>query len=430
MDGLKVLQLVALSTSLQCLSFKTVDSNKDFPERMISTMESHPGLKKLVLHTSRFDGPIAIQRLIQACRRLHSLRLRIDRMGSKGKQNPHKKLTLARDAIHEMSDTQLQELSIYLYEEVEPAVILPLLERSPLLERLELPQLHSRDALNQIAHILQAKERSRLKHLHLGSISTDEKVFDELFRAVGCDINAGHSDRFFKEESGLLSFKVDFWPEPARPVLKFLPRYLASTLADLNLGRFYFPIQLIADILHRLPNLKSLVTGMPLEPDEADDIDALSQMPWSCFRLTKLHLCIRSRGVSGRIYIPDWRDLKSRRSIEYLFSQIGKLTELEELGIGANVDLLVLEDGYLGQLAELKRLRRLDLRSYRGQLFTENVRWMIEHWKRLSCFVVSFSFIPHWFQGSGQARPYNSAIEELLSRRPRIQIMMEEVELL
>ncbi|KAF8966862.1 hypothetical protein BGZ46_000278 [Entomortierella lignicola] len=426
MDGFKVLELVAATPSLQRLSFRTTNDTKDLQERIIRTLESHQGLQKLVFQSDKLECPVVIQRLIQACRHLRSLTIKLLRGNKRGKQIPEKKLVLAKENMCKMADTRLQELEIDFYRsELESVIVAPLIEHSPLLVRLKLPDLHDRDMLYQIAHILQNKERARLTDLRLDSIGNNGRIYEELFRSVGNGGSKDHKEQITNRE-GLRSLSVEFYPESDKPVIKTLPQYFADTLVDLNLGRFSFPIQIIVDILHRLPNLRSLMTGVPLEPDEVIgyDMNATLQTPWSCLGLTKLNLNLRSRGLSSRAYQPDWEDPNSHRSMEYLFSQVGRLVELEELRIAANVDLLALEQGCLNHLTGLKRLKVLDLESYRGQLTAENVGWMIEHWERLCYFMVSFSFIPRWFPGCGQTRPFNSAIEELQSRKPWLQIAM------
>ncbi|KAF9206292.1 hypothetical protein BGZ49_002685 [Haplosporangium sp. Z 27] len=400
MDGFKVLELVAATPSLQRLSFRTTNDTKDLQERIIRTLESHQGLQKLVFQSDKLECPVVTQQLIQACRHLRSLTIKLLRGNKRGKQIPEKKLVLAKENMCKMTDTRLQELEINFYRnELESVIVVPLIEHSPLLVRLKLPDLHDRDMLYQIAHILQNKERARLTDLRLGSIGDNGRIYEELFRSVGNGGSKDHKEQITNRE-GLRSLSVEFYPEFDKPVIKTLPQYFADTLVDLNLGRFSFPIQIIVDILHRLPNLRSLMTGVPLEPDEVIgyDMNATLQTPWSCLGLTKLHLNLRSRGLSSRAYQPDWEDPNSHRSMEYLFSQVGRLVELEELRIAANVDLLALEQGCLNHLTGLKRLKILDLESYRGQLTAENTH------------------------------PFNSAIEELQSRKPWLQIAMGGVE--
>ncbi|KAF9351707.1 hypothetical protein BGX26_010342 [Mortierella sp. AD094] len=352
------------------------------------------------------------------------------RVGPEGVQDSDRQLNLVRDGISKIDDTQLQELLIEAHDSsLEIVVVLPLLEHSPLLERLELPYIHYDDTLSKIAHILGDKGRSRLKHLKLGYLVEEEKGLHDLFRVTGSE-SSSDINGFTGSNDGLQLLETETLNGFNRKLIEFLPRYFSKSLTVLNMDKSGLPIHLLAEGLNRLPNLKSLRTGVAFGVIEAEsDLDSTFQTSWNCLGLTKLDFRVHCDGDSHRNYNPDWRESKEHRILEYLFSQIDRLTKLEEWSLESSMHVLALDNGYLGQLAGLTQLRVLDLSLYRGQLSTKNAKWMIEHWTRLSRFEVSRSFIPGWSPASDKVRPHNSVIKELQSRRPWIQIVFGDIEI-
>ncbi|KAF9201957.1 hypothetical protein BGZ49_007849 [Haplosporangium sp. Z 27] len=427
----EVIQLVASITSLQSLSFRTSSSNSDFEDQLIGSIERHPGLKKLDLRCRGFEHPINLQRLIQASRQLHSIRIQIDRTHYVIAHDLKKQIALAHDAMSKMEDTQFREISIRPSSgDMESVLLLPLIERSPLLERLDIFHIRSQDVFHKLSRLLRTRERSRLRYLSIGSIVKDEKSMDELFRTVGYDSNTDHG-YVYGDNSGLQSLAIRTWQEPDQLIIKSLPQYFSKSLMELDLGFSELPTQLIMDILHRLPQLKSVILGILLTNDDLSDSDIMGMTgtPWSCTGLKKLDLRIRNCINDTAQFNSTSTNPSDPRLLEIVFSQIGGLSQLEDWRLSTSLKLLTLENGHLHQLTGLRRLRELDLTSYDSEVAVEDVKWMINHWGRLGRFMVGSTFFPICFSNTDKAHPQNKVIEELLSSRPWIQIVIGNSEI-
>ena len=112
----------------------------------------------------------------------------------------------------------------------------------------------------------------------------------------------------------------------------------------------------------------------------------------------------------------------------YMFTQIGRLEELEDwkltsktnLQIGTN-DFLTLDKGYLRLLSGLRRLKGLNLRVFQNiELGIKEAEWMLKHWKSLIHVEVYDGKPGHTNDGSEWR--IGPAMATLQARRPWISI--------
>ncbi|KAF9350649.1 hypothetical protein BGX26_011218 [Mortierella sp. AD094] len=419
-----LLQIAKQATRLQRLDLTVERMKCYYKGALISVVESHrPALRDFRLACTNYPF-VGILELIHACRHLHCLSIETAAILHNG-QDPMAELALMKELMQETGDTQYREISIFLNGGLELEVTLALLDHSPLLERLELPEVltdTNEVRIYQTAHVLRSKDRSRLKHLGLCVELDDDAALVELLATVGYD-SANHGGRI-DEEEGLQSLHLDLRASYSETLCEFMPRYFAKSLVNLSLKSFCASprgIEIVEDILSGLPNLLSLNVEVLVELVDVKefDIEAIYQTSWKCVGLRKMNF-----GIDGSSYAPK---IKDDLALDYIFTQIGQLPMLEELSIDISFHVLERRHGYLDLLAGLKRLKVMDFSAYRAHLSIKDVKWMLEQWTSLDRLIVNQWIVPG--PKTGNRRSQNPVIKLIRSIRPRIQIMMDGEEL-
>ncbi|KAF8925838.1 hypothetical protein BGZ58_000431 [Dissophora ornata] len=402
-----LIQVVNDTPSLQTLSAVFSYFQEITQEQFLKMLESHPNLSSLDLTWYNLDQTPPIQQIIQACSNYESLRLNLRSSGAVGWETdantnvgdgvgenttaetdaddaadtdtkaagcePEENRAVARNAIEQMQDTRLRVLSIRLsFEYQEFDILVPLLRHCPQLYRLHLVSVCRPEALEQITDIFQNKGCPRLKHLELGLIlSLREEPIARLIRATGCSSDDYHGGL----KSLTMTDPLPFGEECVMAITK----YHGATLTSLNLEVNMLPMSVFLKLVSNLPGLHSLVAAASLtqgDDIELRDFDKTVGKQWNCLGLRKLVLSLESE-----------RDDESPLEdscMDYVFSQIGKFTELESWAMEVAFNELLLENRYLEQLQGLKELRTFDLRNY--ACFRVSVRqaeWMVDNWTRL-----------------------------------------------
>ncbi|KAG0018620.1 hypothetical protein BGZ80_006950 [Entomortierella chlamydospora] len=379
---------------------------------LLDTIQALPRLKKIDLTCYHTTSPVIIQQIIQTCSHYEALRLSIggqvpfsDHRLREGEERGLCDFAIA--AMSRMQPTKIRELSVTLSSEKQEYAILPaLLERCPLLENLRMEMVRHPNTLSQVRHVLELGKCPRLKSVRLGwvvSYETREEDILALLRIIGSGSTNGDDFGDNGDPDGLenLTWEVNGTPLKRgglgtfgldstfpfnRTWAEALTHHHANTLTVLDLMNLrQIPIDLVVGLVSGLPELQSLMVAIWLRFEGTPDTDTLLNTQWSCLGLKTLKLGIQLSGdftteVTHRSGNGSLGDL----CMGYLFSQIGRLTKLEEWGLSTWIDILSIENGYLSWLPQLKQLRGLNLRQYpNGTIGAVEAEWMMEHWTKL-----------------------------------------------
>ncbi|KAF9912234.1 hypothetical protein BX616_010370 [Lobosporangium transversale] len=331
----------------------------------------------------------------------------------------------------------------------DPRILIWLLQRCPHLEKLILRYSFAKDALKQIISTLEGQICLHLKCLILRSICEDESMVGELLEAIGSNnsgnngnndnacgndsdglnvINDKHKrisgcgilrtngsqrgnlgyEQYINAERGLVSYEANFAPGSGRHLLA-LTRFHAQTLTCLELPSRENPIdlRLLMKLLSKLPklqvvnvstwlNVEATVDPGKYQKYNEDFIFDNGPPTWTCLGLQQLDLRLQIQLVAFAASPPQRlsnsgddpsHQCDRRLQLQKLFGQVGEMQQLRSFKLTCNESLLHLsEDGYLGQLAGLKRLRRLGIWGcYDLKMGLSEAQWILGHWKELVC---------------------------------------------
>ncbi|KAF8924155.1 hypothetical protein BGZ58_002107, partial [Dissophora ornata] len=401
---------------------------------LVETLQSLPRLRKLDLTCYQIASSIAVQQIIQTCSRFECLRLNLGngiRTPGNGwdiGEEEREQCKSVQVTMEQMEDSQIRELGIRLSLAIqERAILLPLLERCPLLERLELKWLHDPQTLPQIIDILQARKCPRLKHVRVSSIvrsDAGEESVAGLIQALGYD-GGDHEGSRDGGLGGLESFTVEAILPFERRCVQALIRCHARTLTVLDVMSLrQMKFEFFVGLVRGLPRLQSLKAAVWiwLRPDANADIDEALQTQWACLGLKELEIglqmgddvAIDSNHRAGNGSLAD-------RYMIYMFTQLGRLAVLEDWRLTSSADLLTLDKGYLRQLSGMRRLKGLNLRRCPNiKLGVKEAEWMLEHWKQLIHVKVYDGKLAH--SHDEYEWPLDAAKATLQARRPWISV--------
>ncbi|KAF9201955.1 hypothetical protein BGZ49_007847 [Haplosporangium sp. Z 27] len=374
-----MLELATSSIYLQSISAYVERMCTKPVKEWITMLECHPRLQKLEVEIFRVDSLMTLQSLIQACQKLDSLRITLN--GNLYDRHYINQLVLAEDAMNKMSDTRLRELSFDACDdEVKRMFTFTLMEKSPLIESIQLFGPSSED-LKRFESFLRNKNRSKIKQLDIKyNGSTERNGWLEFFHIVGYNGNTRHDidgDGDDVGHDGLQSLIVTRADRYCldQEILKGITQNFAKSLTNLHMDHIFLKLSSFCNLLRYLSNLKSLKVQLE---NSIQDIDIWNQLQWSCLGLQKLDLEVYGGPSYNVIY---------SRLMDYVFAQIGRLTELEEWKMSMWNVFIVVDYGYLDHLTELRRLWRVDLRES-GLVHIDVVKWMAEYWPRLGHLIV------------------------------------------
>ncbi|KAF9353264.1 hypothetical protein BGX26_008973 [Mortierella sp. AD094] len=447
-----VLRFIKTLQSLQDLTLIISLSREGVHSELLDTIQALPRLKKIDLTCYHITSAVIIQQIIQTCSHYKALRLSIggqvpsDHRLREGEEQ--ELCNFAMTAMSRMEPTKIRELSITLSSEKQESAILPaLLERCPLLESLRMEMVHHSKTLSQVSRVLESGKCPRLKFVRLGwvvSYGTKEEDILALLRVIGSrntnDDDFGDNDDADDPENwgwkmndtllkrgGLESFAMDSTFPFNRVCVEALTHHHANTLTVLDLMNLrQIRIELVVGLVSGLPQLQSLMIAIWLKFKEdkgSPDTDTLLNTQWSCLGLKTLELGIQlSDDFTIEITHRSGNGSLADQCMGYLFSQIGRLTKLEEWELTTWIDLLSIESGYLSWLPQLKQLRGLNLKRYPNNMMgAVEAEWMMEHWTKLVHVTV--------YAGRGlrnlsdtEESPFFAAKRVFLAKKPWMQI--------
>ncbi|KAF9583684.1 hypothetical protein BGW38_008866 [Lunasporangiospora selenospora] len=274
--------------------------------------------------------------------------------------------------------TSIRDISIVLEDGdiSERDIVFQLLVRCPLLERLSIPMYYDRGEFTDLQDIL-GIHCPLVRHLALGELVgfEDEDVAEVIESCA----------------AGLCSFKTHEGLEMDHMTVRALAQNHGRTLETLDLAEnSRWPSHLFLDLVQELPNLQVLKASLDFtifhQGEKVDYDETRFGRDWPCRgQLKTLYLALfrGSDAEEEERYRPGG-DSATDRYINYMYSQVGAMVQLQELSLGGWMMLLRSEWG-LYRLAGLERMRVLDLRDHTFvRLTNEDVLWMAEHWRGLA----------------------------------------------
>ncbi|ORZ27262.1 hypothetical protein BCR41DRAFT_346574, partial [Lobosporangium transversale] len=441
------LQYIQTIPSLQTLTLTISLARTWTQTQLFETLERLPRLKELNLTCYQITHPIVIQQLIQRCRQYDILRLSLGGGGGLLLDTQQANLEAQAKAFMEyMQENQIRELSIRLpLPHHEDLILIPLLKRCPMLERLDLQWLHHKESLQHIVGILETRRCSHLRHVRIGggTVWNSDDPIAGLFRALrrfehtkanSHNINEMKSrlqataNEYHDEAGstlasvGLKSFIVDATVPFGHECVLALTQYHALTLTVLDLMSLrQLPVQFFVGLVSSLPKLRSLMVAVWIKfiaDDELLGPESMFMTSWACLELRYLELGIvmSPEVTSGNTHQSGDGSLADQH-LSYIFSQLGRLEGLKDWKLASSINLLTLEKGYLRWLPRLKQLRSLDLRRYSFlEIGAAEARWMIDNWTSL--VHLDFNYLKGVHRGLEGGPLPEDASQLLLTRRP------------
>ncbi|KAF9421666.1 hypothetical protein BGZ76_003953 [Entomortierella beljakovae] len=327
-----------------------------------------------------------------------------------------------KEAVYKLENIKIKNLRIEVVnKDLEAALLIPLVERCENLEDLQIISRHYRSDLRQVADILVDK---KLKRFRFDGNWTDGQDLDVLLARIGADNNiAGNNEsrcRITVLKLGHNQFTTVF--------PRIVTTHYADTLTSLDLQGLSLLKSLVI-ILNGLPNLRSFISSYTGGPSE-EEVEDICQLPFVCLNLRILYIAFNFiQYMTGKQYQMYWKGSSNDKLMDFMFSQIGRLSKLQEFGIGSDAHCLTQRNGYLEHLSNLKNLTTLCLERYasgRSALSVMNVNWMMDHWPKLDTIHFSQHFISGWNPYGSSKPPRNPTIDALRQRKPNIYLTIAE----
>jgi hypothetical protein len=294
-----------------------------------------------------------------------------------------------------MTDTNLQELFILFRRSCdEENILVPLLEKCPLLEDLRLEKLED-EVLVEITKSLKSGNCPLLKNISSYGVrgyARNHKGMHSLLYAVGHkDVDSSSFNVYptrsesDNEQRGLATYIQGFsgieW-------CTALTERHAQTMTRLEFeSNILLSVTTLADIAQGLPRLKNLRIGLCLSDSPLDsERIKLLQRPWALKDLQDLTIDFTLPYHVKNILDPAWSGSAIDQYMTWIFSGIGESTQLKSLDFDNPRDLLslILEPCYLLKLSELKQLKKLHFHCFLPEIMgSAEAEWMIDNWPRL-----------------------------------------------
>jgi hypothetical protein len=284
------------------------------------------------------------------------------------------------------SDTKFPQLKAVEFgmglEPGEEDVLVQFLERCPVLQELDLPTMETLQ-FNPLLTVLgpTARTLTKLSNLYLGwmNVMTDNQWRD-LILAMRGRIEEFSADTDFRTPSTFfVPNMVRYWSNTLRS-LRFL--YLAPI--------YNSDVQLILTTCVGLKafectSVANLDTTVTTQDNSDTNIAGLDMGDWVCLGLEELQMSFLN-------VLPHGTPQPVER-VEYLYQQIGRLTNLKELSIGwsttegltANAHLDMSLQSGLSLMQNLEALESLDIsRIKKIKVGLDEATWILRHWPKLT----------------------------------------------
>ncbi|KAF9358258.1 hypothetical protein BGX34_009001, partial [Mortierella sp. NVP85] len=367
---IRTLRLLERIPTLQRLHITLPLDLDHIHQQWMRTIRALPCLESLTLEYPRLVNGMVLLEVLQACRGLQYLSLTHHWLDEILEEEDEQEYKDAREAIRRMPPLRLCELSFSsLADVVEKNILQPLLERCPRMEKLHIADMCSGLTLEHLTKTLKENKLPELRHLIIGSYavydSPAQKIYDDLLSSF---------------PRGLESF--GFSSCVRGPHFQPLIPHHSRSLTRLEIMNTSISFSMLSDLMTGLPCLR-IVKAEIDQGQYREDILPLNR-DWKCVDMTNLQLDLGMWDIRFTITDPEWKESTEKACLDHVFSQVGKLKNLQVLNLGCDLNIYVSKHGYLKQLAGLKQLKILDLRNTLcAGLRKQEALWMTKNWPKL-----------------------------------------------
>ncbi|KAF9345413.1 hypothetical protein BGX26_003155, partial [Mortierella sp. AD094] len=324
------------------------------------------GIVHLHLESTKID-PAAAESFYAICGRLRTLKLRCVTL-------PLLQLPIAYDAFRRLQVLRMEEhvyglSSKELVELIASCSELETLEWTNPCRRIHGPFLES---VYLFSDLTVGRTWSRLENLRLRYAHVEDeslaKILGTLTRIRSLDVEG--------TGFGYFSFQI--------------LRFHFGNIEELNLYKCKSATgTMMSEILQSSPKLRVFKGRRILGKDAFSIQNDGVHRPWVCTSMRELALCIEFKQTSTT------EEQEEKDRIMFLvFEQLSRLTNLEKLQLGGSVAVkiprgcgieLLLSKGF-GKLSNLQEMKRIAVYNTEQEMGEDEVRWMIEHWRKLEIF--------------------------------------------
>ncbi|KAF8977647.1 hypothetical protein BGZ46_007232 [Entomortierella lignicola] len=393
----RFLSILENSSGLQSLTIDYFYGDSSIQTKLVSSLNCLPQLKRIDIVFHHWINSFTVLGIILASRQnAEFLRLEVDSMSPDSPEASHEPedVLVAKEAIAKMEDTRYKELTLAFSNTYqESCFMMPLLEKSPQLECLSIKNLYDPyNTLPEMVHFFQTTQfGTRLKSLYFGDFTRwdyCDDVIADLLDVMAWNYKISRQDKEGKVANGLESFEIHAGPRNIsyewEPTLVISQKF-SETLTLLRAPAVMIQLADFVQLVSGLPKLRLLDIGVLLVQGTSVQgySTTLPRAQWTCLGLTTLNLNIKFIRIDEGTWLSSSTSML-RLCTNYIFSQIARLKDLEEMELHSNFDLLNLKHGYLRHLSRLKRLKKLTTRGYSTHYVdATDGQWIVENWPSL-----------------------------------------------
>ncbi|KAF9364074.1 hypothetical protein BGX34_002576 [Mortierella sp. NVP85] len=405
---LQVLPVLEKIPTLRHLQITLALDSDSACRQWIRVLEAHPHLESLSLKSVQFVDGMVFQKILQLCSGYERLSFCLTRKetiteGLRANEPNTQEINEqgyrdAKTAIERMPEMRVRELSFHSYLELcQDTILYPLLERCPRMEKLDLFWVDRVSTLQHLSMASKEQKLPKLRHLVMGGLYT-VNFLEDLIKAVSC-IKSMESLQF---HHGLLKTAA---------FSQCLVQYHHHSLTRLDFGRAVLTLWMFSEAMAGLPNLRYAKAKAYVEKEDGTDVVPLDK-PWKSLDLRCLLLTLETWSFGLVLGGMQWAASTQKQSLDYLFPEIAKMKNLQQLKLGCDQkDLYLLKSGYLTQLADLKQMRVFDLATTPRKRFgKQEGSWMAKNWPRL-VRVYSRGASAYFRRGILEKRPHVEILE-------------------
>ncbi|KAF9361559.1 hypothetical protein BGX34_007068 [Mortierella sp. NVP85] len=396
---IRLLPVLGKISTLQHLQISLELDRDNIYQQWLRTFEALPQLESLGLRGGLFVSGKAILNFLQMCRRLKSLSLSFSGSEDYAEEEDRQEYRDARAEIERMPELRLCELSFVQagtdIRLVEENILQPLLGRCPRMEKLGLGWVNQESTMQYLFRTLQENKLVKLRHVSI--LGFHHEHFQDLFAKALAHVECGMES-------------LEFRSNPTKSVIQSLLQYHSHSLTKLRLECYSILFCTLSELLTGLPNLRVFRAGVSIGRFSEGEIP---DKDWECIGLRNLQLQLCGYGSDDMSH-PGWKGSRTKIQLDYVFSKVAKLENLQVLSMGGQVkDLYLKKHGYLTQLADLKELQVFDLgTTWNNKFGKREALWMIENWPKLMQVIAQGT--PPIFKGTLlKKRPQMGDLDEI-----------------
>ncbi|KAF9341723.1 hypothetical protein BKA57DRAFT_443901 [Linnemannia elongata] len=420
------LRLVLLLQSVPLLQDLTITlalDNSDVFQHFLASLQSLTQLRTLKMTCNEYVNPTHIQKVIRACRQCQELDFSFSGVDSFKGSEEKEEYEQAKVDMEGMEDLSVKILKLATtLEDQEAAIMVPLLKKCPLLQELHMFTIKAPETVDLLQEVFMNGACPQLSIFHPGrDAALKDDPLPILLSVMGPDrgVNAVGLAKImitsaqFKSESALA-----------------MTEHLSQSLTEVHFQDHIMNFEVFNELVTGLPFLQFIrarINEISVQTVDINNFDQMCSRDWVCLGLKKLQLGSQLTQGIPTVKGDSWKQSLPKRCMDYIFSQVSKLEQLEEWDFVAGpVDLFILAaGGYLRQLSDLKSLKKLGLGPrtvYR--MGAKEAEWVAENWTSLENVDLACDSIPIHIMDISRVKADKLALDTFIhtlrSKRPKI----------